>query len=100
MPATSEEPISAIIPTVGRSDALERCLHSILRQTQRVAEVVIVHCGDDAETLAMAARRPSVRKLQITWKPICEIVTAILSLLKWQDGNTTIGLIGWWQERR
>jgi GT2 family glycosyltransferase len=55
MPATSEEPISAIIPTVGRADALERCLHSILRQTQRVAEVVIVHCGDDAETLAMAA---------------------------------------------
>jgi glycosyltransferase involved in cell wall biosynthesis len=55
MPATSEEPISAIIPTVGRADALERCLHSILRQTQGVAEVVIVHCSDDAQTMAMAA---------------------------------------------
>jgi GT2 family glycosyltransferase len=43
-------PISAIIPTVGRPDKLRACLDSIARQSQPVAEVLVVHCGDDAET--------------------------------------------------
>ena len=45
--------ISAIIATVGRPELLRRCLESLSRQTVRVAEVVVVHCGDDAETLAV-----------------------------------------------
>lgn len=42
--------ISAIIPTVGRSEPLRLCLESLLKQTVRVSEVIIVHCGDDEET--------------------------------------------------
>ena len=42
--------ISAIIATVGRPEMLRRCLDSLARQTVRVSEVVVVHCGDDAET--------------------------------------------------
>jgi GT2 family glycosyltransferase len=44
-------PVSAIIPTVGRPESLRVCLESLAKQTVRVAEVVIVHCGSDAETL-------------------------------------------------
>ena len=44
------EPISVITATLGRPDLLRLCLESLLKQTVRVAEVVIVHCGDDAET--------------------------------------------------
>jgi GT2 family glycosyltransferase len=42
--------ISAIIATVGRPEMLRRCLDSLTKQTVRVSEVVVVHCGDDAET--------------------------------------------------
>ena len=42
--------ISAIIPTVGRPELLRLCLESLARQTVRVPEVVVVHCGDDEET--------------------------------------------------
>jgi len=42
--------ISAIIPTVGRPEMLRRCLDSLTKQTVRVSEIVVVHCGDDAET--------------------------------------------------
>lgn len=42
--------ISAIIATVGRPEMLRRCLDSLAKQTARVSEVVVVHCGDDAET--------------------------------------------------
>lgn len=42
--------ISAIIPTVGRPGLLRRCLESLAKQTVRVSEVVVVHCGDDEET--------------------------------------------------
>jgi GT2 family glycosyltransferase len=42
--------ISAIIATLGRPEMLRRCLDSLAKQTVRVSEVVIVHCGDDAET--------------------------------------------------
>jgi GT2 family glycosyltransferase len=44
------EPISVIIPTLGRPDMLRLCLESLVKQTVRVAEVLIVHCGDDLET--------------------------------------------------
>jgi GT2 family glycosyltransferase len=44
------QPISAVIATVGRPDLLRLCLESLSKQTVRVTEVVVVHCGDDAET--------------------------------------------------
>jgi GT2 family glycosyltransferase len=42
--------ISAIIPTVGRPEMLRCCLESLAKQTVRVSEVLVVHCGDDADT--------------------------------------------------
>ena len=45
--------ISAIIPTVGRPELLRLCLESLARQTVQIAEVVVVHCGSDSETLAV-----------------------------------------------
>ena len=45
--------ISAIIATVGRPEMLKLCLESLSRQTVRVAEAVVVHCGDDVETVAL-----------------------------------------------
>jgi GT2 family glycosyltransferase len=42
--------ISAIIPTVGRPELLRLCLESLAKQTVMVTEVVVVHCGADAET--------------------------------------------------
>ena len=47
------QPISAIIATLGRPELLALCLESLARQTVSVAEVVVVHCGDDAETAAV-----------------------------------------------
>lgn len=47
--------ISAIIPTVGRPELLRLCLESLAQQTVRVSEVVVVHCGDDAETQALTS---------------------------------------------
>ena len=46
-------PISAIIATVGRPELLRLCLESLSKQTIAVSEVVVVHCGDDAGTLAL-----------------------------------------------
>ena len=46
-------PVTAIIATVGRSESLARCLESLTNQTVPVAEVIVVHCGDDTETLAV-----------------------------------------------
>lgn len=43
--------ISAVIATVGRPELLRLCLESLARQTVRIAEVVVVHCGTDSETL-------------------------------------------------
>jgi GT2 family glycosyltransferase len=45
--------ISAIIATLGRPQMLRGCLESLARQTVPIAEAVVVHCGDDAETLAV-----------------------------------------------
>jgi len=45
--------ISAIIATVGRPEWLRLCLESLEKQTVPVSEVVVVHCGDDAETQAV-----------------------------------------------
>jgi GT2 family glycosyltransferase len=42
--------ISAIIPTVGRPNALKVCLESLAKQTVPIAEAVVVHCGDDSAT--------------------------------------------------
>ena len=49
------KPVSAIIATVGRPELLKVCLRSLARQTAAVSEVVVVHCGDDAETAAVTA---------------------------------------------
>ncbi len=43
--------ISAIIATVGRPELLRLCLESLAKQTVPIAEVVVVHCGSDSETL-------------------------------------------------
>jgi GT2 family glycosyltransferase len=45
--------ISAIIATVGRPELLRLCLESLAKQTVPISEVVVVHCGDDAETQAV-----------------------------------------------
>jgi GT2 family glycosyltransferase len=45
--------ISAIIATVGRPELLRLCLESLAKQTVRIAEVVVVHCGSDSETLTV-----------------------------------------------
>ena len=45
--------ISAIIATVGRPELLRLCLESLAKQTVRVAEVVVVHCGSDSATQAV-----------------------------------------------
>lgn len=45
--------IVAIIPTVGRPDALRLCLDCLTRQSLRVGEAIIVHCGSDRETEAV-----------------------------------------------
>ncbi len=50
---TPLEPISAIIATVGRPELLRLCLESLSKQTVPVSEAVVVHCGDDAETIAV-----------------------------------------------
>lgn len=47
------QPISAIIATVGRPELLRLCLESLAKQTVPVSEVVVVHCGDDSDTLAV-----------------------------------------------
>jgi GT2 family glycosyltransferase len=44
------QPISAIIATVGRPELLRLCFESLTKQTAPVSEIVVVHCGDDAET--------------------------------------------------
>lgn len=51
------QPISAIIATVGRPELLRLCLDSLTRQTTSVAEVVVVHCGDDEQTPSLAKER-------------------------------------------
>ena len=50
MRSLDQQPISAIIATVGRPELLRLCLESLTRQTIPVAEVIVVHCGDDADT--------------------------------------------------
>ena len=54
MISVNPKPISAILPTIGRHELLQLCLESLAKQTVPVAEVVVVHCGDDAETKVMA----------------------------------------------
>jgi len=50
--------ISAIIPTVGRPELLGLCLESLARQTVKVSEAIVVHCGDDKETFEVANDAP------------------------------------------
>lgn len=55
------QPISAIIATVGRPELLKLCLESLAKQTVRVSEAVVVHCGDDSET-QLVTRDPRWRE--------------------------------------
>jgi len=48
------EGISAIIPTLGRPETLRLCLESLTRQTVPISEVILVHCGNDDATPALA----------------------------------------------
>ena len=48
------ERISAIIPTLGRPEMLRLCLDSLTKQTIPISEVILVHCGDDVATSALA----------------------------------------------
>ena len=48
------EGISAIIPTLGRPETLRLCLDSLTKQTVPISEVILVHCGDDDATRALA----------------------------------------------
>ncbi len=43
-------PIAVVIATVGRADALQVCLDSLVTQTLRPAVVLVVHSGSDGET--------------------------------------------------
>src|ERR1044072_1496191 len=52
-----KQAVSAIIATVGRPELLRLCLESLAKQTVRVAEVVVVHCGSDSETLEVTNDR-------------------------------------------
>lgn len=54
-------PISAIIATLGRPASLEETLRSLAAQTWLPAEVIVVHCGNDAATAEICAR---------DWQPI------------------------------
>ncbi|HEY8225112.1 MAG TPA: glycosyltransferase [Pyrinomonadaceae bacterium] len=49
-----DKSISAIIATVGRPELLKLCLDRLAKQTIPITEVVIVHCGDDTATHALA----------------------------------------------
>lgn len=42
--------IAVVIATVGRAEALRLCLQSLVAQTMRPAEVLVVHSGEDAGT--------------------------------------------------
>jgi GT2 family glycosyltransferase len=55
MPAinATDIPISGIIPTVGRADYLRKCLETATQQTLKPREIIVVHCGTDAETKAV-----------------------------------------------
>src|SRR6185295_4553331 len=48
------EGITAIIPTLGRAQMLRLCLDSLTKQTVPISEVILVHCGDDEATQALA----------------------------------------------
>ena len=45
-----QQSITAIIATVGRPEFLRLCLESLAKQTYPVAEVIVIHCGDDSAT--------------------------------------------------
>jgi GT2 family glycosyltransferase len=68
MASISTEPISVIIPTLGRPDALRLCLDTLGKQTLQSREVLIVHCGDDEDTPALArAPQWSAQGLQVRY---------------------------------
>lgn len=51
--------VSIVIPTRNRSEKLEKLLHSILRQTTRVNEVIVVDDSDDFKTKELITRLQS-----------------------------------------
>jgi glycosyltransferase involved in cell wall biosynthesis/GT2 family glycosyltransferase len=60
-------PISVVIPTWRRPDALERCLEGLARQQQQPDEVVVVRRAEDADAAAVvaASARPGLREVVV-----------------------------------
>lgn len=50
------QPITIVIATVGRADALEVCLRSLAAQTAMPGDVQVVHSGSDVETRLICER--------------------------------------------
>ncbi len=51
--------VSVIVPTFNRSQMLQECVASLLRQTQPPLEIIIVDDGSTDDTAAVARRMPS-----------------------------------------
>lgn len=64
--------VSVVIPTYNRADLLPHTLDSILRQTRKPAEVIVVDDGSTDNTQGVVARyRPKVRYLRIENSGVC-----------------------------
>ena len=61
--------VAAVIATVGRADALAVCLESLAVQSHRPAEIIVVHCGGDADTRALCERDWPSRGLTVHYQP-------------------------------
>lgn len=59
--------VAAIIPTVGRPDALSECLGSLGAQTMRPSTVIVVHSGSDRATPAVCESAPTRFGLPVTY---------------------------------
>lgn len=60
-------PIAVVIATIGRADALQVCLDSLVAQTLLPAVVLVVHSGSDPETQAVCAQDWATRGLPVEY---------------------------------
>ena len=61
-PSLRPNVVSAIVPTIGRAQSLERLLHSLSLQTRAVAEVIIADASEDDETLHLVREQTWQKK--------------------------------------
>lgn len=61
----SDRAIAVVIATIGRADALRVCLDSLVLQTVRPAEVMVVHSGSDSETKVVCDEDWAARGLTV-----------------------------------